>query len=389
MHRPFELVGDPQRAPLCGPRRGRFHTPHGSFETPCFAPCATVGALKGLLPEQARAAGVELILGNTYHLALRPGAERIASAGGLHRFMDWQGPILTDSGGYQVFSLAGKRRVNDDGVHFAGSDAGAALDLTPREALRIQALLGSDIAMVLDECPPADASPFALADACRRTLLWAGRARDIHEERGGLSSGQALFGIVQGGSDKALRASVADALVALDFDGYAVGGVSVGETKEEMDIAIEASTPRLPQDRIRYLMGVGEPDDLFEGVLRGIDMFDCVTPTRHGRNNRVYVRSGIYNMRNSAFSDDFTPIDEGCGCLCCRRYTRAYVRHLALAREMNAAILQSLHNLHFLEELMASLRARIEAGADEASLRAWFADEYPGWQQRPRADRPA
>ncbi|MCB9880896.1 MAG: tRNA guanosine(34) transglycosylase Tgt [Planctomycetes bacterium] len=384
MNEPFQLI---RSSTIDAPRRGRFTTPHGSFETPCFAPCATVGALKGLLPEQARSAGVELVLGNTYHLALRPGAELIAAAGGLHRFMGWDGPILTDSGGYQVFSLAGKRRVSDDGVVFAGTDAGAALELTPREALRIQSLLGSDIAMVLDECPPAGATGPELADACRRTVLWAERARARHDERGGLAaSGQALFGIVQGGWDVTKRSEVADALVEMDFDGYAVGGVSVGETKEQMDIAIEASTPRLPEAKIRYLMGVGEPDDLFEGVMRGIDMFDCVTPTRHGRNNRVYVRSGFFNMRNATFREDFRPIDETCGCPCCSRYTRAYVRHLALAREMNAAILQSLHNLWFLENLVQGLGTRIEAGDDECALRAWFASEYPGFAQRPRAN---
>lgn len=378
---PFELMRG-----SAGPRRGRFVTPHGSFETPCFAPCATAGALKGLLPHQARDAGAELILGNTYHLAIRPGAELVREAGGLHRFMAWDGPILTDSGGYQVFSLAGKRSVSDDGVRFAGSDAGAALELSPKEALRIQSLLGSDIAMVLDECPPADATAGHLAEACRRTVLWAERARELHAARGGIESGQALFGIVQGGWNEELRRDVAQALVAMDFDGYAVGGVSVGETKAQMDIAIAASTPWLPVEKIRYLMGVGEADDIFEAVLRGIDMFDCVTPTRHGRNNRVYVRDGVCNMKNAKFRRDFTPIDERCGCPCCTQYTRAYVRHLASAREMLAGILQSMHNLWFVETLMHELRTHIEAGLDEASLRAWFATEYPGWQQRRRAE---
>lgn len=368
-----------------GPRRGRFHTAHGSFETPAFAPCATAGSIKGILPSQARDAGAELILGNTYHLALRPGAELIAEAGGLHRFMNWSGPILTDSGGYQVFSLAGKRRVSDEGVRFAGSDSGAALELTPKEALRIQSLLGSDIAMVLDECPPANASEAGFDEACRRTVLWAEQARAIHRERGGReASGQALFGIVQGGWRRERRAEVARALVAMDFDGYAVGGVSVGETKEQMDLAVEASTPELPTHKIRYLMGVGEPDDLFEGVLRGIDMFDCVTPTRHGRTNRVYVREGFLNMKGTKFRDDFRPLDERCDCVCCRNYTRAYVRHLAKSREMLGATLQSLHNIHFLETLMRELRMRIEAGHEEPELRAWFAEEYPGWAQRPR-----
>ena len=363
-----------------GPRRGRFTTAHGAFETPCFAPCATAGSIKGLWPEQVADAGAELILGNTYHLALRPGAELIRSAGGLHRFMDWSGPILTDSGGYQVFSLAGRRRIDADGVRFAGADSGAELHLTPRSALEIQRDLGSDVAMVLDECPPHDADDAALVAANQRTLTWARTARDIHENWGGAARGQSVFGIVQGGQRRELREACAAELVRLDFDGYAIGGVSVGESKAAMHAVVSFCTPQLPADRIRYLMGVGDPDDIFRGVLAGVDMFDCVSPTRHGRNNLVYVRDGHLRMKNSRHRADFGPLDEKCGCPTCRRFSRAYVRHLALAKEMMAGILQSLHNIWFLEELVRSLRQRIEQGESDASLRAWFANEYPGWR---------
>lgn len=361
------------------PRRGRCQTPHGSFETPAFAPCGTSGAIKGLLPEQVKATGVELILANSYHLALRPGSEVVREAGGLHRFMAWDGPILTDSGGYQVFSLAGKRSISDEGVRFAGPDSGEALYLDPGEALRIQRDLGSDIAMVLDECPPADASDKQLQKAHERTLLWARKAREIHESLGGVERGQALFGIVQGGRKQELRTDSAKELVRLDFDGYAIGGVSVGESKEEMRRVVAMCTPILPQEKIRYLMGVGHPDDLFHGVLEGIDLFDCVTPTRSGRNNLSFVPQGKLKIRNAKYREDFTALEEGCPCPACTQFTRAYLRHLALANEMLAGILQSLHNLSFLERLMASLRERIDEGRSESELREWFSLHYPGW----------
>ncbi|MEZ5990681.1 MAG: tRNA guanosine(34) transglycosylase Tgt [Planctomycetota bacterium] len=362
-----------------GPRRGRCDTPHGSFETPCFAPIGTKAAVKGLFPEHVRATGAELILANTYHLALRPGADLIAEAGGLHRFMDWDGPILTDSGGYQVFSLAGKRRVDDRGVTFWGADAGQELRLTPESALSIQRALGADVVMVLDECPPHDATPKALREACRRTLVWAREARDLHRDWGGRDRGQALFGIVQGGADAGLRRESAEELCRLGFDGYAIGGVSVGESKERMRATVEGVTPLLPVDQCRYLMGVGDPDDLCAQVLRGIDLFDCVSPTRNGRCNRVWIPEGVLNMRNAHHRAAFVPLQEGCPCPACTRWTRAYVRHLALTGEMLGAILQSLHNLWFVEGLMAGLRERIAAGDDAAAVRAWFRDRYPGW----------
>ncbi|MAE75556.1 MAG: tRNA guanosine(34) transglycosylase Tgt [Planctomycetes bacterium] len=361
------------------PRRGRLVTEHGTFQTPGFAPCATAGSVKGLLPEQVTASGTELILGNTYHLALRPGADLVRDAGGLHRFMGWKGPILTDSGGYQVFSLAGKRAITNDGVSFAGPDSGQELFLSPLTALEIQRDLGSDIAMVLDECPPHACSRQQLERAHSRTLSWARTARTIHRDWGGIDRGQALFGIVQGGGERELREQSCDELVALDFDGYAIGGASVGEPKPEMHATIGWCTPRLPEDRIRYLMGVGDPDDLVLAVCRGVDIFDCVAPTRHGRNNRVWVPQGTLNLKNAQHRESFVPLQAGCACPACSNFTRAYIRHLAVAKEMLGGILQSLHNLWFLQSLMRGLRERIETGSTRDDLLAWFRADYPGW----------
>lgn len=367
------------RGERTGPRRGSYQTPHGSFETPCFAPVGTLASVKGLLPSQVREAGAELILANTYHLALRPGEEVVRAAGGLHDFMRWDGPILTDSGGFQVFSLEGLRRVDDSGVYFAGSQSGKALFLDPKEALRIQRDLGSDIAMVLDECPPAGAPRKQVQEATRRTLLWAKEAARVHQQWGGLARGQAVFGIVQGGLFADLRRECAEAIRELPFDGIAIGGVSVGEPKPEMYRVVEETVPLLPAERIRYLMGIGDPDDLFEAVLRGIDMFDCVSPTRHGRNNLLYVPEGRIKIRNAIYKKDLRPIQEGCPCPCCRDFSRAYLRHLALAKEILGGILQSLHNLTFLEILMRELRERIQEGWTPTALREWFRLHYPGW----------
>jgi queuine tRNA-ribosyltransferase len=364
-----------------GPRRGLYETFHGNFQTPCFAPVGTLASVKGLLPTQVRETGAELILANTYHLALRPGEEIIKAAGGLHRFMDWNGPILTDSGGFQVFSLEGLRRVDDSGVYFAGSQSGKALFLDPQETLRIQRDLGSDIAMVLDECPPAGAPRSQVKDATRRTLLWAQQASQTHQEWGGASRGQALFGIVQGGLYSDLRRECAEQLSQLPFDGFAIGGVSVGEPKPEMYRVVEETSPFLPENQIRYLMGIGDPDDLFQAVLRGIDMFDCVSPTRHGRNNLLYVPEGRLKIRNSAFKNDFRPVQENCPCPACQRFSRAYLRHLALAKEILGAILQSLHNITFLEVLMQNLRILILEGRTPQELKEWFCETYPGWNK--------
>jgi len=361
------------------PRRGRFRTPHGSFETPAFAPCGTQATIKGLFPETVAASGTELILSNTYHLALRPGSELVREAGGLHSFMGWSGPLLTDSGGFQVFSLSGMRHISDEGVRFAGPDSGGALELDPRRALEIQRDLGSDIAMVLDECPSADAPEQKIREAHRRTLLWADQARRVHAEWGDAGRGQAVFCILQGGRFPELRREAAEHLVPLDFDGYAIGGVSVGEKKELMYATVAETTPHLPPEKIHYLMGVGKPDDLFEFVLRGIDMFDCVTPTRHGRNNEVFVPEGVLRMRNNQHKRSFVPIQADCDCPTCTQFTRAYVRHLAVAKEMLAGILMSVHNLWFLQRLMRNLRERIAERHPESQLREWFRESHPGW----------
>ncbi|MCA8944033.1 MAG: tRNA guanosine(34) transglycosylase Tgt [Planctomycetes bacterium] len=352
----FELLA--QRGKL---RRGRYHTPHGTFETPCFAPVGTRAALKGLTPDQVRATGAELILANAYHLLLRPGPELIRRRGGLHGFMAWDGPILTDSGGYQVFSLSHLSSVDDDGVTFRSIVDGSPRRLTPESALELQRDLGPDIAMVLDECPPGDADREVAARAEQRTREWAARQRELHESWGGASRGQAVFGIVQGGTDPELRASCADALVAMDFDGYAVGGLSVGETKHQMAVALDAAVDRLPADRVRYLMGVGTPEDFRAAALAGVDLFDCVTPTRHGRNNQAFTREGTMKMRNLQYAEDDRPIDEACSCYTCRTFTRAYLRHLAVSQEMTVGTLLSIHNIHYFQDVMRELRAEAES----------------------------
>jgi len=355
----FELLG--QRGKL---RRGRFHTPHGTFETPCFAPVGTYAALKGLLPEQVAATGTELILANSYHLHVRPGALRIERLGGLHRFMGWPGPILTDSGGYQVFSLGGKVKVDDGGVTFQSVIDGSTHRCTPESVLTFQRQLGPDVAMVLDHCPPGDADAATQRDAHERTLRWAATAREVHERWGGSGRGQAVFGICQGGVDPELRAASARALAAMDFDGYAVGGLSVGETKQQMAVALEACVDHLPAGKLRYMMGVGLPEDLLAASEQGVDLFDCVVPTRHGRNHTAFGPGGTtLKLRNAQHADDPGPLVDGCTCTCCRRFSRAYLRHLAVADEMLAGILLSLHNIHFLQDLMRSIRARAEGNA--------------------------
>jgi queuine tRNA-ribosyltransferase len=351
----FELLAE-----RGGIRRGRYHTPHGSFETPCFAPVGTRAAMKGLTAEQIRATGSELILANAYHLFLRPGHELIARRGGLHRFMGWDGPILTDSGGYQIFSLAHLSKVDDEGVTFQSIVDGSTRRLTPETALEVQRALGPDIAMMLDECPPGNADPAIVRTAHRRTIAWARRARDLHESWGGAARGQAVFGIVQGGPDPELRAESAARMVELEFDGYAIGGLSVGETKEQMDVALEAAAGRLPADRPRYLMGVGTPEDFRAATRRGIDLFDCVTPTRHGRNHQAFTRDGVLKLRNQKHAEDDRPLDPACTCYTCRHLSRAYLRHLAIAGEMLGGVLLSIHNIHYFQDVMREIRAAAE-----------------------------
>ena len=338
----------------CDARRGRFVTPHGSVDTPAFMPVGTLAAVKGILPEQLRRAGVRMLLANTYHLTLRPGESVVAELGGLHRFMDWSGPILTDSGGFQVFSLSRMTRVTDHGVTFRSHIDGRALELTPERAVEIQEALGSDVAMVLDHVVELPNTHGHITEAVERTLRWAERSRNAHR-----CPRQALFGIVQGGLDPELRIRCAERLVELDFCGYAVGGLSVGESADEMALTLEVTVPVLPEDRPRYLMGVGRPEDLLEAVSRGIDLFDCVMPTRNGRNAMAFTDVGPLRLRNRQFQRDPRPIDADCPCPACR-YSRGYLRHLFMAGEMLGPILLSLHNLTYYQRLMAETRAAIE-----------------------------
>src|SRR5205807_98543 len=348
----FELTHTDGKA-----RRGRLHTAHGSVETPVFMAVGTQATVKGLTPAQLVAAGVQVVLGNTYHLALRPGDELIAALGGLHRFMAWDGPILTDSGGFQIYSLAPTRRIDDRGAQFRSHIDGALLELTPERAVAIQENLGSDIAMCLDECPPADTPPEYLRESVRRTLHWAERCRAAHRR-----PDQALFAIVQGGVDVALRAECALALAALDFPGYALGGFSVGETADQMLTALAPSAALLPAAKPRYLMGVGRPEDILAGVACGVDMFDCVLPTRNGRNASAFTADGALRLRNACHKRDRAPLESDCPCYTCRNFSRAYLHHLFLANEMLGPTLLSLHNVAFYCRLMAASRDAIDAG---------------------------
>jgi queuine tRNA-ribosyltransferase len=331
-----------------------FHTPHGSIPTPVFAPVGTQATVKAVPPRDLKEVGATLVLANTYHLHLRPGDELVRDLGGLHRFMVWSGPILTDSGGFQVFSLAEINKIDDDGVTFRSHLDGSKRRLTPELSMQIQQNLGADIIMCFDECPVPTEEPIVEA-AVERTTQWARRCREAHWD----DTRQALFGIVQGGIFPTLRQQSAEALLALEFPGYAVGGLAVGETKSQMYSTLEMTVPLLPEHKPRYLMGVGEPDDLVEGVLRGIDIFDCVMPTRLARHGAAMTKDGRVNMRNAVHSRAEHPVDEGCGCYCCQHFTRAYIRHLLKADELLGYYLLSVHNLHFLIEHVRALRTAI------------------------------
>jgi queuine tRNA-ribosyltransferase len=335
-------------------RCGRLYTPHGAVETPVFMAVGTQATVKGLTPRQLEDIGVQVVLGNTYHLTLRPGDEIIAELGGLHRFMGWDRPILTDSGGYQVYSLAASRKIDDRAAVFRSHIDGTLLELTPERAVRIQENLGADIAMCLDECPPGDTPADYWAEAVRRTLLWAERCRQAHRR-----ADQALFAIVQGGTDVGLRARCARALVALDFPGYALGGFSVGETPAQMLAALGPTAALLPDDRPRYLMGVGRPQDILAAVQAGIDMFDCVLPTRNGRNASAFTARGVVKMRNAQHKRDPAPLESDCPCYTCRTFSRAYLHHLFLADEMLGPTLLSLHNVAFYCRLLTTVRQAI------------------------------
>ncbi len=365
MEQVFELVRQDGFA-----RAGKLRTAHGVIETPVFMPVGTQGTVKCMAPTELRELGAQIVLSNTYHMLVRPGLEIVRQAGGLHKFMGWDGPILTDSGGYQVFSLAKLRRITPDGVEFQSHVDGATLFLGPKEAMAAQATLGSDIAMVFDECPPW---PCDREYACRSvalTLQWAARCRESRENNGNL-----LFGIVQGSVFADLREQCARELVALDFDGYAVGGVSVGEPFREMLAQVAASVPHLPSDRPRYVMGVGTPPQMVEMIARGVDMFDCVLPTRVARNGTVFTRTGTYAIKNAQYREDFRPLEEGCQCAACRQFSRAYVRHLVWANEILGLRLVTTHNLHVYVNLMRETRAAIAAGKF-AEFRREFVANY-------------
>jgi queuine tRNA-ribosyltransferase len=353
-HFHFELIAEDADTSA---RAGVFTTPHGRIETPVFMPVGTLGTVKGLFPDQLKAVGVQILLGNTYHLALRPGADIVEELGGLHRFMDWDRPILTDSGGFQVFSLASLSELNDEHVVFRSHIDGSRLELSPEKAIRIQEQLGADCIMCLDECPPHDVEFGQMREAVDRTTAWAARCRQAQQH-----DDQALFGIVQGGTNRDLRERSVEGLLPLDFPGYAIGGLSVGETPEEMYQTLEFTVPGLPADRPRYLMGVGTPRDLLESVARGIDMFDCVMPTRNGRNAMAFTSDGPVKLRNQVHQRDKRPLDAECECPACTRYSRAYLRHLFIAKEMLGPILLSLHNIAFYQRVMRELRAAILAG---------------------------
>ncbi len=352
--RAYEMLNTDGRA-----RTGRLHTAHGTIETPAFMPVGTQATVKAMTPDAVAGTGAQCILANTYHLMLRPGPERIERLGGLHKFMNWPGPILTDSGGYQVWSLADLRKMDEDGVTFRSHLDGSTHRLSPERAVEIQHLLGADIAMVLDECTALDASKKDVATSMRLSMRWAGRCKEAF----GAKDGRRLFGIVQGGLHDDLRAESAETLTGLGFDGYAIGGLSVGEGQDEMFRVLDGVVPALPSDRPRYLMGVGKPLDLIGAVMRGIDMFDCVLPTRSGRTDQAFTSQGPLNMRNARHKDDPGPLDEACGCPACKDYSRAYLHHLVMAKEILGAMLLTWHNLTYYQDLMAAMRRAIAKGA--------------------------
>jgi queuine tRNA-ribosyltransferase len=335
-------------------RRGLIRTAHGEIDTPAFMPVGTYGSVKAMSPQELRELGAQIVLGNTFHLWLRPGLEVIAAHDGLHRFMGWDGPILTDSGGFQVFSLGALRKISEEGVRFQSPVNGDACFLTPEESMRIQRVLDSDIVMVFDECTPYPADFEQAHESMRLSLRWAARSKAAHE-----SNPNALFGIVQGGMHESLRDESLAELERIGFDGYAIGGLSVGETKAEMARILAHTAPRLPAGKPRYLMGVGTPQDIVEAVAAGIDMFDCVMPTRNARNGWLFTRYGVIRLRNAQYRNDLQPIDAQCACYTCRNFTRAYLHHLQRVNEILGARLNTLHNLHYYQELMGGLRAAI------------------------------
>jgi queuine tRNA-ribosyltransferase len=384
----FELLAQDRQTKA---RRGRLTTAHGAIETPTFMPVGTQGSVKAMSPRELREVGAQVILGNTYHLFVRPGLEVIKHFGGLHKFMNWDGPILTDSGGYQIFSLAKLRKITEEGVHFQNHVDGTPAFISPEVAMEIQAALGSDIAMTLDECAPYPCERDYAARSLEMTTRWAERCKKANAQRptsnvqrsmaesvslnSQLSTlNPLLFGIIQGATFEDLRKASAQAIVDLDFDGYAVGGVSVGEPEEEMMRAVESSEPFLPKDKPRYAMGLGTPPQLLEMIARGIDMFDCVLPTRLARNRTAFTSAGTINLKNAEFALDKGPIEEGCQCSTCREFARGYIRHLVKSEEILGLRLISLHNLHFYLDLMRQARATIENGSFDQFRKGFVAN---------------
>ncbi len=365
----FELL---KTDPHTRARLGRLITAHGPVDTPQFMPVGTQASVKALDPRELQEMGVQILLGNAYHLNLRPGLEIIRAAGGLHRFMNWPKPILTDSGGFQVFSLAKIRKIKPHGVEFRSHLDGSVCFLGPREAMEIQRLLGADIAMTFDECPPHDAPLREQRQAVERTLRWARECREQPR-----AEGQQVFGIVQGGTHAELRELCARALVEMDFDGYAIGGVSVGEPEPEMFRAVELTVPHLPVHKARYAMGLGTPAQMLELIARGVDLFDCVLPTRVARNGTAFTRRGAFALKGAAYKADFRPIDETCDCFACRHFTRAYLRHLLHAQEILGLRMLSVHNVHLFLKILAEARAHLAAGTFAAFYRDFIAHYLP------------
>ncbi|MEY3038412.1 MAG: hypothetical protein RL143_979 [Pseudomonadota bacterium] len=360
-------------------RRGRLSFPRGEIETPAFMPVGTYGTVKGMLPRDVEATGAQILLGNTFHLMLRPGTDIVELHGDLHDFMDWQKPILTDSGGFQVFSLGKMRKITEEGVSFQSPVDGSKVFLSPEVSMEVQRKLGSDIVMIFDECTPYPATEKEAADSMRMSMRWAKRSKDAHGD-----SPSALFGIVQGGMYEHLRDESLEGLTEIGFDGYAIGGLSVGEPKDEMIKILDHLAYKMPEDKPRYLMGVGKPEDLVEGVRRGVDMFDCVMPTRNARNCFLFTRTGVVKIRNSANKTDIGPVDPECNCYTCKNFSRAYLHHLDKCGEILGSQLNTIHNLHYYQDLMAGLRSALEQGKLSA-----FVDEFyrlRGQETPPLAD---
>ncbi|NLO78900.1 MAG: tRNA guanosine(34) transglycosylase Tgt [Xanthomonadaceae bacterium] len=358
----FELIHQRGRA-----RRGRLIFERGTVETPAFMPVGTYGTVKAMTPEEVRALGAEIILGNTFHLMLRPGVEVIKLHGSLHDFMNWHGPILTDSGGFQVFSLGEMRKISEEGVTFRSPVDGSQVFLGPEESMAVQRALGSDIVMIFDECTPYPATEAEARASMELSLRWARRSRIAHGD-----NPAALFGIVQGGMYPHLRSQSLAGLVEIGFDGYAIGGLSVGEPEQERLMVLDHLLPEMPTEKPRYLMGVGRPEDIVEAVRRGVDMFDCVLPTRNARNGHLFTSFGVVRLRNSRYSNDTRPVDENCGCYTCRNYSRAYLKHLDRCNEILGARLNTIHNLYYYQQLMRELREALE----QDRLESYVADFY-------------